>query len=275
MLRNAFKKDTEPVRAATAPPGGGLHRKGAPPLPVVSEAEVQAWKERILAAGADDRALLQLAHQAPGIDLKLAALAALTQEDALRQAERDFRDQDKRLHRAAKLHWQAAVSRREAAAEARVLIADARTLIEEKRIPANHLAELDRAWAALNADLLDQGLVAEFTEVRGQLAARVRERGEAERTITRWLAATDGAIRALTASLPDAARNGTTAPGSPTQSSAPPALAAALAEFLDRVPGAGEAAVDARCTEKADAANRALALASAVMQREEVAIERS
>jgi DNA repair protein SbcC/Rad50 len=269
MLRNAFKKDTAPVRAAIDPPDEGQRRKGAPPSPLVSEAEAQAWRERILAAGADERALLQLAHQAPGIDLKLAALAALTQEDVLRQAERDFRDQDKRLHRAAKSQWQAAVAKREAAAEARVLIADARALIEEKRIPANRLAELDRTWAALNADLLDEALAAEFAGARGQLAARVRERGETERSIARWLAATDGAIRALTASVAEAARNGTTAPGSPTQSSAPAALAEALAQLLNEVPGAGEAALDARCAEKADAAQRALALASAVMQRAE------
>lgn len=270
MLRNAFKKDTAPVRPGTSPPIGAAQPKGAPPLPLVSEAEVQAWREKILAAGADDRSLLQLAREAPGIDLKLAAIAALTQEDALRQAERDFRDQDKRLHRAAKSRWQAAVARREAAAEARVLIADARALIEEKRIPANRLADLDHAWAALNADLLDQALAAEFTEARGQLAARVRERGEAERSIARWLAGVDGAIRALNASLAEAARNATTAaPGSPTHTSAPADLAAALAQFLDGVPASGEAAVDARCIERVDSANRALALASAVTQRAE------
>jgi DNA repair protein SbcC/Rad50 len=269
MLRNAFKKDTAPVRPATSPPIGA-QPKGAPPSPSVTEAELQGWREKIHAAGADDEALLQLAREAPGVDLKLAAIAALTQEGALRRAERDFRDQDKRLHRAAKSRWQAAVARREAAAEARVLIADARALIEEKRIPANRMADLDRAWAALNADLLDQALVAEFTGARGQLAARVRERGEAERSTARWLAGVDGAIRALTASLAEAAQNGTSAaPGSPAHSGAPAALAAALAQFLDSVPGSGEAALDARCSEKVDAANRALALASAVMQRAE------
>jgi len=41
-----------------------------------------------------------LARQAPGVDLKLAAFAALTQEDALKRAIREFRDQDKRLLRA-------------------------------------------------------------------------------------------------------------------------------------------------------------------------------
>jgi len=264
MLRNALKKDTARVHTATAAPGGAPRR--APPLPAVSEAEAQAWREKVLAAGADDKMLLQLAHQVPGIDLKLAVLAALTQEDALRQAERDFRDQDKRLHRAAKSRWQAAVARREAAAEARVLIADARALFGESRIPANRLAELDRAWATLNAALLDQALTAEFTDARAQLGARVRERGEAERSLARWLAATDGAMRALTASVADAVRNGTAATNSPAQSSTPASLAAALAQLLDPVPGA---AADARCIERVDAAHRALALASAVMQRAE------
>ncbi len=45
--------------------------------------------------------------------------------------------------------------------------------------------------------------------------------------------------------------------------------AAALLQLLSQVPGASGAAIDARCTEKIDAANRALALASSVVQRAE------
>ncbi|HXV32122.1 MAG TPA: hypothetical protein VD840_17470 [Sinorhizobium sp.] len=140
MFEKLFNKDVGRVPAAATPSGGAQPSSG------ISEAELQAWREKILAAEGDDRALLQLAHQAPGVDLKLTALAALTQEDALKQAMREFRDQDKRLHRAAKSRWQAALAKREAAAEARVLIAGARSLIEQGRIPANRLVELDGAW---------------------------------------------------------------------------------------------------------------------------------
>jgi hypothetical protein len=240
-------------------------------VPGIPEAELQAWREKILAAEGDDRALLQLAHQAPGVDLKLTALAALRQEDALKQAMREFRDQDKRLHRAAKSRWQAAVAKREALTEARVLIAAARTLIEQERIPANRLVELDRAWAALNVALLDEALATEFAAARAQLGARVRERSEGEQALARWLAATDGAMHALTASLPGVAR-GATAQAVPMPSMpphAPASLAAALLQLLNQVPGASDAAIDARCIEKTETANHVLALASSVVQRAE------
>ncbi|MGC2520910.1 MAG: DUF349 domain-containing protein [Burkholderiales bacterium] len=279
MFEKVFKKDvpaaaTPPGSAPALLPGGARHQTGAQPSSGISEAERQAWREKILAAKADDRALLQLAQQAPGVDLKLTALEALTQEDALKQAMREFRDQDKRLHRAAKSRWQAAVAKREAITEARVLIAGAHTLIEQERIPANRLAELDRAWAALSVALLDEGLATEFTALRARLGARVRERGEGEQAVARWLAATDNAIRALTASLAGVAQGGT-APTSPIPSvpsmpsSAPATLAEVLLQLLNQVPGASDSAIDARCIEKTDAANHALALASSVVRRAE------
>jgi DNA repair protein SbcC/Rad50 len=262
MLDKLFKKDAAPVPAA------GPQRAGAPPSPGISEAELQGWREKILSAQGDDRALLQLAHEAPGVDLKLAALAALTQEDALKQAMREFRDQDKRLYRAAKSRWQTAVARREAIAQAPVLIAGARSLLEQESIPANRLVELDRAWAALNVALLDEALVSEFAAVRAYLGARVCELGDAEQALARWLAATDAAIRALKAGLAGVTR-GAAMPGSPVQSGATARLAAGLLQLLNEVPGDHGAAGDARCTEKIDAAKRALALASSVVQRAE------
>jgi len=255
MFDHLRKKPALPLAAAAAPPE-------------ISEAALRAWREKILAAQGDDGALLQLAQEAPGVELKLAALAALRQEEALRQAMRAFRDQDKRLHRAAKSRWQAAVAKREADAEARVLIAGARSLIEQERIPANRLVELDRAWAALSSASLDDAPVAEFQAVRAQLGATVRERGEAAQAMARWVAATDAAMQALTAGLGAVAR-GAADPAAPAAPGAAADLAAALLQLLNQVPGASDAAGDARCSEKVEAANRALALASSVVQRAE------
>ena len=246
MFDNLFKKDAAPLPAA------------APPI---TEAELQGWREKLRAAEGDDGALLQLAHQAPGVDLKLAALAALTQEDALKQAAREFRDQDKRLYRAAKSRWEAVVARREALAQAPVLVAAAHSLLEQESIPANRLVELDRAWAALSEALPDAALASEFAAVRSQLGARVRERGEAGQALERWLAAADAAIHALTGGLA-----GVAAPASPKPSSATAEQAAALLQLLNEAPGA---AGDPRRAEKIDAANRALALAASVVQRAE------
>src|SRR3954471_22699111 len=155
MFDKIFKKDEAHVPAA-AP-----HQPGAEPARGSADAEQQGWREKITAAQGDDSALLQLAHQAPGVELKLAALTGLTGEDALRQATREFRDHDKRLHRAAKSRWQAVVARRESLAEARVLIDVAGKLLDQDRIPANRLVELDRSWEALSVHLPDETLANE------------------------------------------------------------------------------------------------------------------
>lgn len=220
----------------------------------LSADELQAWKDRILAARSDDAALLQIAHQAPGVDLKLAAIEALTQEESSRRAMRELREGDKRLYRAAKLRWQAISGTRQAGA----LIASARALLEQEFQGVNRVVELDRAWNALPVELLDARLREEFAALSAQLGARARERGEGEQAITRWLVAADDAIGELRASLPGVAR-GDLPPG------AAQSLAAGLLELLGGVPDAK----DARCMEKTDAANRALALASSVAQRAE------
>ena len=244
MFDKLFKKDAPPLPAAAAP---------------MPAAELQAWQENLRAAQGDDAALLQLAREAPGVDLKLAALAALTQEEALKQAAREFRDQDKRLYRAAKSRWEAAVARREALAQAPVLITAAHSLLGQESIPDNRLVELDRAWGALSEALPDQALASEFAAVRALLGARARERGESGQALARWLAAVDARIQALTKGLADVA-------GGAAPSSATAEHAAALLQLLNEAPGA---AGDPRRAEKIDAANRAMALAASVLQRAE------
>src|SRR5262245_2860187 len=222
MFDKLLNKGTAPV-AASAP-----QHSGAAAEPGTPDSELQAWRERIAAAKADDQALLQLAREAPGVDLKLAALAALTHEEALKQATREFRDQDKRLYRAAKARWETAVARRQAFAEAPTLIATARALLEQETVPANRLVELDRAWTALNVAAFDEALAGEFAPLRAQLGTKVREHGEGEQALARWLAATESAIGALTAGLADLARGVAVA----TQSAATASRAAALLQLL-------------------------------------------
>jgi DNA repair protein SbcC/Rad50 len=243
LLKSLLQKSRE---AAPAP--------AAETASAISADELQAWTDKILAARSDDAALLQLAREAPGVDLKLAAIEALTQEESSRRAMRELRDGDKRLYRAAKLRWQALSGTRRAIE----LVASARTLLEQEFQGVNHAVELDRAWNALPVELLDTGLRAEFAALSAQLGARARERGEGEQAITRWLAGADEAIGGLRASLAGVAR-GDLPPG------AAQSLAAGLLELLAGVPDAK----DARCREKTDAANRTLALASSVAQRAE------
>src|SRR5262245_39168355 len=169
MFDKLLNKGGAPLAAA------GAQRSGAAAATTAPESDLQAWREKIAAAKADDQALLQLAREAPDVDLKLAALAALTHEDALKQATREFRDQDKRLYRAAKARWETAVARRQAFAEGPGLIATARGLLGQESVPANRLVELDRAWAALNVAQFDEALAGEFAAVRAELGTKVRE----------------------------------------------------------------------------------------------------
>ena len=254
MFENIFKKDTVPDPT----PGGAALQTAAPTAPSISAEELQTWRDKILAAKSDDAVLLQLAHQAPTVELKLAALQALTNEDSIKQAMREFRDHDKRLHRAARSRWQAANAKRVAIADAHALIASASTLLEQESVPANRIVELDRAWAALNTGLLDAALPVEFAALREQLGTKVRAHGEGEQAISRWLVAVDHAIEQLSASLAGVA-----------QGEVPPSGSAALAAGLLELLASVQDASDARCMEKTDVANRALALASSVVQRAE------
>ena len=260
MFENLFKKDP-PSAAVTAAetektPAGSPGNGSTSALSAVSDEETHNWQDRILAAATDDAALLQLAHEAPTVALKLAAIEALTHENTFRQAMHDFREHDKRLYRAAKSRWETASGKRVATDEASALIAGARALLDHEVVAVNHVVELDRAWAALNSELLVPALAAEFAALSEQLGARVRTHGERTQAITRWLGSTDHAMAQLHESLPGVARGET-----PPTDADPHAVA--LLELVHSIADAG----DLRCTAKADAAKRLLALASSVAQR--------
>ena len=263
MFENPFRKSNTPAdpdqekrkSSAAAGPAGSAAETDAESAQGLSATETQAWRDRIRMAGADDAALLQLAREAPSTELKLAALQALTQEDAFKEAMDEYRERDKRLYRAAKSRWDAARARRSAIAEAGALIAGARVLLDQELVPANRVAEVDRSWAAVSDAGLAPEVQAEFAALREQLGARMRARSEGEQVLAAWLKATEEAIDRLAASLPGVA-----------QGSVPPdeaeALAAGLLELL-----AGDHTGDARRSERTDTANRALARAASVVGR--------
>ncbi|CAG4884608.1 conserved protein of unknown function [Georgfuchsia toluolica] len=146
------------------------------------------WETRLQTALGNDLALLALAKDAPSIDIKLSAVLALASEDALRLAEQEFRTHDRRIHRAVKDRYKTEVERRETRARAGELIQSAETLVEEPAIPANRLVELDHAWRALDASLLEDIQKTRFSELQQCLAQLLRERSEAKRSVSRWIA---------------------------------------------------------------------------------------
>ncbi len=145
------------------------------------------WAPKLQAALGDDAALLRVALDTPLVEIKLGAVQALAGEEALKQAEREFRSHDRRVHRAAKLRLDAAVAQRESRAQAQIIIDAARALSAETPIPANRLVALDRAWQVLKPDLLEAQQRSEFATWRERLNDSVRERGEQEQQVQRWV----------------------------------------------------------------------------------------
>ncbi len=184
MFTKLFKKDETPEKAASATPAS----VPAPPP------DKGPWEQQLHAAMGNDEALLAVAKTAPFIDIKHAAVQALASEDALKHAEREFRNHDRRVHREAKQRWEAKIAQREARTEATKLIEMAEALAQEANIPANRLVELDHAWRTLSPALLEETQNATYADVWGRLTSLTRERGDQQQWIKRWLAEANRAL---------------------------------------------------------------------------------
>ncbi|MGZ5131061.1 MAG: DUF349 domain-containing protein [Caldimonas sp.] len=163
------------------------------------------WEQRLRAAIGDDTALLGLAREGAPVDVKVAAVAALASEAALKIAEREHRDRDRRVHRLAKQRYLAQVASRETREHARLLIEAAQALVDQPLVPANRLVELHRAWQALDLTLLDAAQRAEFDALLTRLAALTRERGDHTLKLERWTAEARQALARLHAACAAAA----------------------------------------------------------------------
>jgi hypothetical protein len=146
------------------------------------------WPAQLGAARGDDVALLRIAQSAPVLGIKMAAVEALATENALRQAEREFRSHDRKVHRLAKQRLEAAVAQREARASAQTLLERTTALLAEAVVPINHVVDLDRDWEALPTHLLEPGQRERFAELRARLDAAIRERSDEQQRLRRWTA---------------------------------------------------------------------------------------
>lgn len=182
MLSRFFKKrEGADAPKATPAPHPGPDPKEAR-AKQADDARTQ-WLPRVQAALGDDAALLLIAQTAPLWEVKLAAVEALAAEESLKQAERELRGQDSRVHRVAKKRLVAAVAQREARSGAQAVIDDASNLLSETPLPANRLVAIDRGWQALDASLLTPEQVARFAELRERLNTVLREEGEAQQRL--------------------------------------------------------------------------------------------
>lgn len=202
MFGKLFKKneiDAAPLRA--------MNTTAAKVAEAAQETAQQAaaWESRFNAAKGDDAALLSIAIDAPVIDIKCAAVMALSSEESLKAAEREFRTHDRKVHRAAKQRYEAVVAHRENNEVAQVLIGSAAALAAEPMIPANRLVELDRAWAALDQTHLSDDIKSEYAKHWATLTTVTRERGDKQLTTNRWMAEAAEAITMLNAMALDCA----------------------------------------------------------------------
>ncbi|MEQ1519071.1 MAG: hypothetical protein ABL931_21540 [Usitatibacteraceae bacterium] len=203
MLSKIFKKNEPPAPAAAAPK--------QPVVPttaqiVAQQADKTAWESKLQLALGDDAALLAVAKDCPFIDVKQAAVEALASEESLKRAEREFREHDRRVHRAAKQRLEMFVNRRVAGVSAAKLIETGSVLLHEPSIPANRLVELDRAWNALDQTLLDDKQIATYTALWTKLSQLTRERGEQQLQAKRWLAEAEPALAQLTLTCAEVAQ---------------------------------------------------------------------
>ena len=177
-------KSTSAKPASASRKGGAAAASATPAAPV----EVVDWPARLQAAAGDDTALLALAESAAPLEIKLAAVEALSGEASLKLAERRLRNQERRVHRLAKQRLGDIVGRRETAAQAAMLLDSANALLAEEQVPVNRLVELDHAWQALNAQHLEPATQQQFATLLAQITDTTRERGELALRIKRWSA---------------------------------------------------------------------------------------
>ena len=202
MFTKLFKTDDSPEKS-----------KAPKPVPVSANTPPSApdkspWEAQLHAASGDDEALLAVAKSAPFVDIKHAAVQALTSEDALKRAEREFRNHDRRVHREAKQRLEAKIAEREARTAATILIDAAALLVQEINIPANRLVELDRAWQHLDIALLEESQKTAYATVWTQLSGLARERGDQQLWTKRWLAEANRVLTQFHTVCMQAARGG-------------------------------------------------------------------
>ncbi|MCO5124809.1 MAG: DUF349 domain-containing protein [Rhizobacter sp.] len=226
-----------PAGAKSASPAAGAPARTAAPAPPPVD-----WGAKLRSADGNDEALLALLIESAPIDIKIAAVDALESEDALKRAERELRTHDRRAHRLAKQRLATLLARREAQARAAQLAADARALLGEPVIAANRIVELDRAWQALDAALLDDGQASDFNALLARLTTLARERADHALAAERWMQAARKALDELRSASENAAAVATanadataTAPASDTLAAAE-AAARNAQSVLDAAP---------------------------------------
>lgn len=211
ILKNMFSKflKKSPQTAPKKTPTQNHATAEVTPARSTEPAASAAWENRLKLAIGNDTELLALAIDAPSVDHKLICVQALSSEEALRTAEREFRKRDRRVHSLAKQRHETLVQQRETRASASDLIRDAAALLEAPVIPANRLVELNQAWELLSHAFIEDQDKSRFARLQADLAEVMRERGERMRVVSRWSGAANQALAELNSACAAVAAPGT------------------------------------------------------------------
>ncbi|MBK6854825.1 MAG: DUF349 domain-containing protein [Burkholderiales bacterium] len=198
-------------RATQGPAGKRAAPQPPAPAPKPVVVDLTDWPAKLRAAQGNDAALLQLATSTTVLDIKIAAVEALVGEDTLKQAEREFRSHDRKVHRIAKKRHEAAVAQRVARAAAATLIDRTAALLGDDQVAMNQLTELDRAWQALPADMLQAEQRSRYADLRTRLDTEIRERSDLQQRVQRWSTDTRLTLPELQRTVASAAEQGVAA----------------------------------------------------------------
>jgi hypothetical protein len=191
VFKKIFNKaDLPPPAVKPAPKPRG-------PKPASAEVTTE-WRGKLEQAMGDDNALFTVARDAPLLSVKEAAVDAITGEETLKLAEREFRSHDRRVHRLAKQRYERVVARRETQVLAGALVESATALLSEPNIPANRLVELDRDWLALDRTLIEADLAARYDACWAELTTLTRGRGDRQLMLSRWTLDAEQTLRRAT-----------------------------------------------------------------------------
>jgi DNA repair protein SbcC/Rad50 len=191
-------KTPERAAPATAKPSSNAKPSAKPnvkPSATPNQPPID-WPARLLAAQGNDAELLALLHSTAPLQSKLAAAQAIRSEATLKQAERDTRGQDRRVHSLVKQRHAALLAQRSAQEQAEVLIDTARGLTTQAEVPINQAVALDRAWAALTPELLTESQRSRFAALSAELASQARHRADAAQASARAAAQAQADLQA-------------------------------------------------------------------------------
>ncbi|MGZ5200889.1 MAG: DUF349 domain-containing protein [Telluria sp.] len=171
-------------------PGDPAGQAAQPEQPTAAPAHSQRalQAEKLRHVNGDEAAAVDFILQCEFSELRLTAAEFVHSPAQLERIHTAMRNTDRRVAKLAQGRLDAIRHHEAEQRRAQTAIEHARTLLNDELLTPNHVAELDRKWSVIAAP----ELVAEFDEVRAQLARRLEAQVELQRAMRGRVAALRG-----------------------------------------------------------------------------------